>query len=123
MGCRTQRRRKCSGLHGRRPGCNAAGYFYRDKPSGSNWKFNRKEDFAEAVAMYVGWGKDNALSDHARKRVDRYVKFKNGEKDEFGVVDNWEHYAKYFYPEGGDYTKTLRWKFVDDLVNGKIEIE
>src|SRR5687767_11526467 len=43
------------GRRGRRPGCNAAGYFYGDKPSGSNWKFNRIEDFAESVVMYLGW--------------------------------------------------------------------
>ena len=42
---------KKPGRYGRLPGCNAAGYFYGDKPSGSNWSFNRKEDFAESVAM------------------------------------------------------------------------
>ena len=42
------------GRRGRKPGCNAAGYFYGDRPSGSNWKFNRVEDFAESVAMYIG---------------------------------------------------------------------
>jgi hypothetical protein len=114
---------KVPGRYGRRPGCNAAGYFYGDKPTGSNWKFNRLEDFAESVAMYVGWGKDNALTEHAHNRVVRYEKFKNGEKDFFGVEDNWADYAKYFYPEGGDYTKTKRWKFVDDLVNGRIQIK
>ncbi|SRR6266545_5185867 len=110
------------GRNGRKPGCNAAGYFYGDKPGGSDWNFNRKEDFAEAVAMYVGWEKNNALSDHANKRIIRYEKLKNGEKDGFGVADNWEDYAKYFYPEAGDYAKTKRWQFVDDLVNGKLGI-
>ena len=109
------------GRYGRRPGCNAAGYFYGDKPSGSNWKFNRLEDFAESVAMYIGWEKGNDLSEHARKRIIRY-QLQNGEKDPFNVIDNWMDYAKRFYPEGGDYTKTKRWKFVDDLVNGRIEI-
>jgi len=113
---------KVPGRYGRRPGCNAAGYFYGDRPSGSNWKFNRVEDFAESVAMYVGWGKNNALTEHAHNRVIRYEKFKNGEKDFFGVMDNWAEYAKYFYPEGGGYTKTKRWKFVDGLVKGRIEI-
>ena len=113
---------KVPGRYGRRPGCNAAGYFYGDKPSGSNWAFNRIEDFAECVAMYVGWEKDNALTEHARNRVIRYEKFKNGEKDYFGVLDNWADYAKYFYPAGGDYTKTKRWKFVDELVSGRTEI-
>jgi hypothetical protein len=110
------------GRNGRRPGCNAAGYFYGDKPGGSDWNFNRKEDFAESVAMYVGWGKENALSEHASKRIIRYAKLKNGEKDGFGVPDNWADYAKYFYPRGGDYTKTKRWKFVDGLVNGGMDI-
>jgi hypothetical protein len=113
---------KVPGRYGRRPGCNAAGYFYGDKPSGSNWSFNRLEDFAESVAMYVGWGKDNALSEHASKRIIRYEKLRNGEKDDFGVMDNWENYAKYFYPKRGDYTETKRWKFVDDLVRGGMNI-
>ncbi len=112
---------KVAGLYGRLPGCNAAGYFYGDKPSGSNWSFNRKEDFAESVAMYIGWERGNDLSDHAKKRVIRY-QLKNGEKDGFGTIDNWQDYANYFYPEDGDYTRTKHWQFVDDLVKGKINI-
>ena len=109
------------GRRGRKPGCNAAGYFYGDKPSGSNWKFNRVEDFAESVAMYIGWERNNGLSDHARKRITRYL-LPNGEKDElFGTPDHWSDYKKYFYPEGGDYTKTLRWKFVDGLMKGELK--
>ena len=107
------------GLRGRKPGCNAAGYFYGDKPSGSNWKFNRLEDFAESVAMYIGWERDNDLSKHAQDRIVRYT-FKDGEKDAFNVSDNWTVYRKYFYPEGGDYSRTLRWKFVDELMKGNV---
>jgi hypothetical protein len=104
------------GKRGRKPGCNAAGYFYGDKPSGSNWAFNRVEDFAESVAMYVGWEKNNALSDHARKRIIRYLR-QNGEKDDlFGIPDRWADYKKYFYPVGGDYTTTKRWRFVEALM-------
>ena len=112
---------KKPGRYGRWPGCNRAGYFYGDKPSGSNWSFNRLEDFAESVAMYIGWERGNDLSEHARKRVVRY-QLKNGDKDPFNVVDNWTDYAQRFYPENGDYTKTKRWQFVDDLVNGRIGI-
>ncbi|HLF73448.1 MAG TPA: hypothetical protein VI524_03815 [Anaerolineales bacterium] len=112
---------KKPGRYGRRPGCNAAGYFYGDKPSGSNWKFNRLEDFAESVAMYVGWERGNDLSQHARNRVIRY-QLQNGDKDPFNVVDNWTDYSKLFYPDNGDYTKTRRWQFVDDLVNGRISV-
>ena|SRR5215212_261657 len=107
------------GRYGRRPGCNRAGYFYGDRPSGSNWSFNRVEDFAESVAMYVGWGRNNDLSQHAQNRIIRY-QLKNGEKDSFNVIDNWLDYAPRFYPDNGDYTKTKRWQFVDDLVNGRI---
>jgi hypothetical protein len=107
------------GRRGRQPGCNAAGYFYGDKPSGSNWKFNRVEDFAESVAMYIGWERGNALSQHARDRIIRYT-HSEGEKDAFNVPDIWPFYKKYFYPEGGDYTTTLRWKFVDELMKGRI---
>jgi len=109
------------GRHGRKPGCNRAGYFYGDKPSGSNWVFNRVEDFAESVAMYIGWGKNNDLSSWAEARLKRYL-LANGASDKNFGVDNWTDYAKYFYPDGGDYTKTRRWQFVDELVNGRIEI-
>jgi hypothetical protein len=42
--------------------------------------------------------------------------------DRYFGVDNWTDYKKYFYPDDGDYTKTLRWKFVDELVKGKVGI-
>jgi hypothetical protein len=112
---------KKPGRYGRWPGCNRAGYFYGDKPSGSNWSFNRVEDFAESVAMYVGWERNNDLSQHARNRIIRY-QLKNGDKDPFNIIDNWMEYAKRFYPDNGDYTKTKRWQFVDDLVRGRIEV-
>jgi hypothetical protein len=104
------------GFYGRKPGVNAYGYFYGDKPSGSNWNFNRKEDFAESVAMYCGWGRNNPLSRTAHGRIERYL-LPNGTKDPiYGIADNWSDYARYFYPEGGDYTKTKRWEFVESLM-------
>jgi hypothetical protein len=109
------------GRYGRWPGCNRAGYFYGDKPSGSNWSFNRVEDFAESVAMYMGWERKNDLSEHAHKRIVRY-QLKNGDRDPFNIVDNWMDYAGRFYPDHGDYTKTKRWQFVDDLVNDRIAV-
>jgi len=112
---------KKAGRYGRRPGSNRAGYFYGDRPSGSNWSFNRVEDFAESVAMYIGWERNNDLSQHARNRIVRY-QLKNGDKDPFNVIDNWMDYARRFYPDNGDYTKTKRWQFVDDLVNERISI-
>ena len=110
------------GRRGRKPGCNAAGYFYGDRPSGSNWNFNRVEDFAEAVAMYVGWERGNDLSVWAKARLDRYL-LADGEKSKYFGVDNWTYYKPYFYPENGDYKSTKRWKFVDDLVNGNITVQ
>jgi hypothetical protein len=112
---------KVPGRYGRWPGCNRAGYFYGDRPSGSNWSFNRLEDFAESVAMYIGWERNNDLSQHARNRIIRY-QLKNGDKDPFNIIDNWMDYAKRFYPDNGDYTKTKRWQFVDDLVHGRVEV-
>lgn len=112
---------KKPGRYGRRPGCNAAGYFYGDKPSGSNWRFNRLEDFAESVAMYIGWERGNDLSRWARARIDRYM-LENGAEDKNFGIDNWVYYRKYFYPADGDYTKTKRWQFVDDLVNGRVGV-
>lgn len=119
--CNFLRPEQKPGRYGRWPGCNRAGYFYGDKPSGSNWSFNRVEDFAESVAMYMGWERDNDLSQHARNRIIRY-QLKNGDKDPFNIIDNWMDYAKRFYPDSGDYTKTKRWRFVDDLVNDRIVV-
>ena len=109
------------GRYGRKPGCNRAGYFYGDRPSGSNWAFNRVEDFAESVAMYMGWGRGNDLSEWAQARIDRYLKPNGTAITGFGV-DNWMDYRKYFYPDEGDYRKTKRWQFVDDLVNERIAV-
>ncbi len=106
---------KAPGSYGRKPGVNAYGYFYGDKPSGANWRFNRKEDFAESVAMYFGWGRGNLLSKTAHGRIERYL-LPNDTKDPiYGIVDNWSDYARYFYPQDGDYAKTRRWKFINDL--------
>jgi hypothetical protein len=111
---------KTPGLYGRKPGCNAHGYFYGDKPSGSNWSFNPREDFAESVVMYCGWGRSNELSKTAHSRVERY-QLPNGRKDPiYGIADNWSDYARYFYPENGDYTKTKRWQFIDELIQERI---
>lgn len=110
------------GRRGRKPGCNRVGYFYGDKPSGSNWNFNRVEDFAEAVAMYVGWERGNELSSWAKARIDRYL-LADGENSKYFGTDLWNTYKPYFYPENGDYSKTRRWQFVDDLVKGKIRIQ
>ncbi len=104
------------GYYGRKPGVNKAGYFYDDKPSGSNWNFNRKEDFAESVVMYCGWGRNNILSRTAHGRIERYL-LPNGSKDPiYKIADNWSDYAPYFYPQDGDYTKTKRWQFISDLI-------
>jgi hypothetical protein len=77
------------------------------------------EDFAESVAMYVGFGNNNELSDWAEARIKLHL-LPNGAPDRNFGVDNWADYKKYFYPDDGDYTKTLRWKFVDELVKGSI---
>jgi hypothetical protein len=102
------------------PGCNAAGYFYGDKPSGSNWQFDRREDFAESVVMYCGWGNNNELSKTAHGRIERYL-LSNGRKDPiYRIADHWSDYAHWFYPPQGDYTQTKRWAFVHQLMrNGE----
>jgi len=114
---------KKPGFYGRKPGCNAAGYFYGDIPSGSNWNFNRKEDFSESVAMYCGWARGNELSRTAHGRIERYL-LPNGTKDPiYGITDNWSDYAAYFYPQNGDYTKTQRWQFIKQLMQDQIQIK
>jgi hypothetical protein len=109
------------GQHGRLSGCNAAGYFYNDKPSGSDWNFNRKEDFAESVAMYIGWRKNNELSAWAEARIQLHLLENDVADPRFGV-DKWADYKNYFYPEDGNYAKTRRWQFVDDLLGGRIRL-
>lgn len=107
---------KKPGFYGRKPGCNLAGYFYGDIPSGSNWNFNPKEDFAESLAMYCGWGYENELSNTAHGRIARYL-LPNGTKDPlYGIIDHWSDYARFFYPKDGDYTTTKRWQFIHKLV-------
>jgi hypothetical protein len=111
---------KAPGLYGRKPGCNAVGYFYGDLPSGSNWNFNPKEDFAESLVMYCGWGRENELSKTAHGRIERY-RLPNGTKDPlYGITDNWSDYAAFFHPKDGDYRRTKRWQFIDDLVRNKL---
>lgn len=110
------------GYYGRRPGVNESKYFYGDRPSGANWRFNRREDFAESVVMYCGWGRNNLLSKTAHGRIERYL-LPNGTRDPiYGIKENWSDYARYFYPEGGDYTKTKRWKFVDEFMRDKMAV-
>jgi hypothetical protein len=110
---------KKPGFYGRKPGSNAAGYFYGDRPSGSNWNFNRREDFSESVAMYCGWEHENELTRTAHGRIERYL-LANGSKDPiYGIADNWSDYADFFYPKNGDYTTTKRWQFIHELIQTK----
>jgi hypothetical protein len=75
------------------PGCNQAGYFYGDVPAaGADENFNRREDFAESVAAYV-------YPDEARSRAN-------------GFKETSLHYT--------DYRTTLRWKFINGLINGDV---
>lgn len=79
------------------PGCNRAGYFYGGRPpAGSDRNFNRKEDFAEAVAAYV-------YPSEAQSRVMRF-------RDD-------DRYREFLYYD--DYAQTRRWAFVDGLVKGQ----
>jgi len=82
----------------RRPGCNAAGYFYGDiPPKGSDVNFNREEDFAESVAAYV-------FPDEAQREVQQYR--------------HSELYRDLLYYE--DYRETLRWRYINGLIEGSI---
>jgi RHS repeat-associated protein len=79
------------------PGCNNAGYYYSSIPAkGSDINFDRKEDFAESVTAYFHKAE-------AQKGVNQY---KNT------IYEELLYYS--------DYTKTLRWKFVDNLLYGEI---
>jgi hypothetical protein len=111
---------KMPGLYGRKPGCNAAAYFYGDVPSGSNWNFNPKEDFAESLVMYCGWGRENELSKTAHGRIERYLLPNGAREPLYGISDNWADYAAFFYPKDGDYTKTKRWQFIHELMQKNV---
>jgi RHS repeat-associated protein len=85
----------------RRPGCNAAGYFYGEiPPKGSDVNFNREEDFAESVAAYV-------FPDEAQQWVREHF---------FGSED----YEDLLYYD--DYRDTLRWHYINGLSEGTITV-
>ena len=81
----------------RRLGCNAAGYFYGGiPPKGSDVNFNREEDFAESVAAYV-------FPDEAQQVIDPF--YETNLRDLLWYAD---------------YRDTLRWQYVNSLINGTI---
>ena len=86
-------------VENRFPGCNAAGYYYGGKaPKGSDNNFNRREDFAESVTAYFH-------KEEAEQWISKYK----------GTI----YKGNLYY---SDYTKTLRWHFVDKLLKRKIDI-
>ena len=83
----------------RRPGCNAAGYFYGGiPPKGSDVNFNREEDFAESVAAYV-------FPDEAQQWVERWYD---------------TPYQEMLWYQ--DYHETPRWEYVNSLIEGTITV-
>jgi hypothetical protein len=81
-------------VNNRKPGCNEAGYFYGGiPPKGSDAGFNRQEDFAESVAAYV-------FPITAQAEVERLYRHTIYE-------------ALLYY---GDYKKTARYQYVDNLL-------
>ena len=83
----------------RKPGCNAAGYFYGDiPPKGSDVNFNREEDFAESVAAYV-------FPDEAQQWVERW----------HGTI----YEELLWYP---DYRETVRWEYINGLIERTITV-
>lgn len=88
---------RCDGQN-RWPGCNRSGYFYAGlPPAGSDRNFNRREDFAEALAAFV-------YPAEAQSRVERF----RGDPDYEALL----YYA--------DYTQTGRWSFVDALLRDEL---
>ena len=90
---------RCDPPNFRLPGCNRAGYFYGGVPAkGSDINFNRVEDFAESVAAYV-------FPVEAQQWVERW----HGTPYE-GLL---------WYP---DYHATVRWQYINGLIDGTIAI-
>ncbi|MBC7228085.1 MAG: hypothetical protein H5T61_12795 [Thermoflexales bacterium] len=82
----------------RLPGCSRWGYFYGGiPPKGSDINFNPQEDFAESVAAYV-------FPDEAQQEVQRYR-----ESELYGGLLYYENYRD-----------TLRWQYINGLINGTI---
>jgi RHS repeat-associated protein len=84
------------------PGCNDEAYFYGGSPvKGAPSNFTHREDFAESVTAYI-------LPDVAN--VDK--------KDSYKDYVTYKH----LWAEGYlvDYRDTMRWEFVDGLMNGTI---
>jgi hypothetical protein len=82
-----------------RPGCNNIQYFFRDiPPKGVNNNFSPQEDFAESVAAYV--------FPKTTQRLVENIYGKNASASE-------EQKRFFYYP---DYTKTLRWDFINALI-------
>jgi hypothetical protein len=107
------------GERGRLPGCNAAGYFYHDTPSGANYAFDKREDFASSVGNYVLL--NSSISDWKHQvncSVTRWdpngIDPTCGPNDERGST-YFPDYSNLFY--SGDYRTTSRYKFVDMLMN------
>ena len=83
------------------PGCNTAGYFYGGiPPKGSDANFNRKEDFAESVAAYV-------FPEKAREWLIKTFRAAP------------EYYEMFVY---SDYRETIRWEYVNGLIEGTIVV-
>jgi len=83
----------------RLPGCNRAGYIYGGTPpKGSDANFNRREDFAESVAAYV-------FPNEAQRWVERWHD---------------TPYQELLWYQ--DYRETLRWEYVNGLINGTITV-
>ncbi len=81
------------------PGCNNAKYFYGGiPPAGSGSGFTRGEDFAESVTAYV-------YPARAQAKVQKY--------EEDPLYKDILYYA--------DYTETLRWQYIDGLLQHTIE--
>jgi hypothetical protein len=91
---------RCDPPNFRLPGCNRAGYFYGGVPAkGSDINFNRVEDFAESVAAYV-------FPDEAQQEVQQYREPRL--------------YRDLLYYE--DYRDTLRWQYINGLINRTINV-
>ena len=79
----------------RKPGCNHWLYHYGGKPpKGSDYAFDPREDFAESLTAYV------------------FPVWAQGEIEKYNNPNS-EYYEYFYY---SDYTKTLRWKFINRLI-------
>jgi hypothetical protein len=97
-----------SGMY-RLPGCNSGSYYFGGVPLyGGGNTFNPLEDFANSFAVYVFPSKAQSIIEERYNTNDPKSKWYP-----------YYSYNKYYYWTYNDLYKNPRWKYIDDLIEGR----